>query len=275
MASDPAADVPLNPHTPGTVAWVNECKRRLAEPFPADLIEEKNGLAYLRHEVIRQRLIEATGNCFDWTIDQILFRDDGVTRRAIDPKTKKRPAPSRWWWLAGWRFPSWAPGPGLAPIPSMPAPARMRPTRVPRAMPSNGRRWPLASGLLSSTLKPARRSGSRRHGHSAERRRSSGSAPAWQTEWQARIDAALAMPNGTGKSAWQQLVAEAIAAKCEERLAMLVDSARSPEGAEAILRHATRHGLRGPAFVRSHSAQSPSAPVTALAASNRGPVATD
>jgi hypothetical protein len=56
---------------------------------------------------------------------------------------------------------------------------------------------------------------------------------------------------------------------------MLVDSARSPEGAEAILRHATRHGLRGPAFARSHSAQSSSAPVTALATSKRGPVATD
>jgi hypothetical protein len=79
--------------SPGTVAGVNECKSHMADPFPADLIEEKNGLAYLPHEVIRERLIEATGNCPDWTIDQILFRDDGVTRRAVDPKTKQAPRP--------------------------------------------------------------------------------------------------------------------------------------------------------------------------------------
>ena len=92
VATDPASDAPCNPHTPGTAAWVTECKQRLSDPFPVDLIEEKNGLAYLSHEVIRQRLIAATGNCFDWTINQILFRDDGVTRRTVDPKTKQAPA---------------------------------------------------------------------------------------------------------------------------------------------------------------------------------------
>jgi hypothetical protein len=57
---------------------------RLTEPFAPELIEHKNGLSYLPHEIIRERLIEATGNCFDWSIDQVLFRDDGVTRRSND-----------------------------------------------------------------------------------------------------------------------------------------------------------------------------------------------
>jgi hypothetical protein len=60
---------------------------KLIEPFPLDLIEHKNGLSYLPHEIIRDRLIEATGNCFDWSIDQVLFRDDGVTRRPADRST--------------------------------------------------------------------------------------------------------------------------------------------------------------------------------------------
>lgn len=59
----------------------------LTEPFPTDAIEEKGGKPYLPHEVVRQRLIEATGNCFDWSIDQVLFRDDGVTRRPADRTT--------------------------------------------------------------------------------------------------------------------------------------------------------------------------------------------
>src|SRR6476620_10822051 len=93
MVSEPAPDAPCNPHTPGTIAWVTACKQRLADPFPVELIEMKNGLAYLPHEVIRQRLIAATNNCFDWTIDQILFRDDGVTRRAKDRTTGETPRP--------------------------------------------------------------------------------------------------------------------------------------------------------------------------------------
>ena len=57
---------------------------RLTEPFPRDSIELKNGKPYVPHELVRDRLIEATGNCFDWSIDQVLFRDDGVTRRPAD-----------------------------------------------------------------------------------------------------------------------------------------------------------------------------------------------
>lgn len=52
--------------------------------FDTSLIEHKNGLAYLPHEVVRQHVIDATDNCFDWSIDQVLFRDDGVTRRSND-----------------------------------------------------------------------------------------------------------------------------------------------------------------------------------------------
>lgn len=59
----------------------------LLEPFDAALIEKKNGLSYLPHEVIRERLIDATDNCFDWSVDQVLFRDDGVTRRPVDRDT--------------------------------------------------------------------------------------------------------------------------------------------------------------------------------------------
>jgi len=275
VATDPAADVPLNPHTPGTVAWVNECKRRLAEPFPTDLIEEKNGLAYLRHEVIRQRLIEATANCFDWTIDQILFRDDGVTRRAIDPKTKEAPRPLSMVVVGRLAIPELGTRAGIG---AHPLDAGAGEDAAYKSAESDAlKRAAMAFGVGLAQLYLETGEAKRQQAQRPLRRAttSSGSAPAWQTTWQARIDAVLAMPDGSGKSAWQQLVAEAIAAKCEERLAMLVDSARSPEGAEAILRHATRHGLRGPEFVRSRSAQSPSAPVTALAASNRGPVATD
>ncbi len=60
---------------------------RLTEPFPRDAIELKNGKPYVPHEVVRERLIEATGNRFDWSIDQVLFRDDGVTRRPADRTT--------------------------------------------------------------------------------------------------------------------------------------------------------------------------------------------
>jgi hypothetical protein len=59
----------------------------LMKPFPADVIDEKNGLLYVPHEIVRDRLISATENQFDWSIDQVLFRDDGVTRRANDRTT--------------------------------------------------------------------------------------------------------------------------------------------------------------------------------------------
>ena len=70
-----------------TATKAQEITARLMEPFPVDVIEEKNGLLYIPHEIIRERLISATANQFDWSIDQVLFRDDGVTRRANDRYT--------------------------------------------------------------------------------------------------------------------------------------------------------------------------------------------
>jgi hypothetical protein len=70
-----------------TVARATEITNKLTEPFPAEVIDEKNGLLYIPHEIIRDRLIKATDNQFDWSIDQVLFRDDGVTRRGIDRNT--------------------------------------------------------------------------------------------------------------------------------------------------------------------------------------------
>ena len=113
---------------PGTVAWGTACKQRLADPFPLELIEEKNGLSYLPHEAIRQRLIEATGNCFDWTIDQILFRDDGVTRRAKDRTTGEVPRPLSMVVVGRLAIPELGTRAGIGPIPSMPGPERMPPT---------------------------------------------------------------------------------------------------------------------------------------------------
>jgi hypothetical protein len=76
-----------------TASKAQEITSKLMEPFPIDVIDEKNGLLYIPHEIIRERLIAATANQFDWSIDQVLFRDDGVTRRANDRYTgePKRP----------------------------------------------------------------------------------------------------------------------------------------------------------------------------------------
>ena len=64
-----------------------------------------------------------------------------------------------------------------------------------------------------------------------------------QIEWQARIEAALAMPDTNGKAVWQQLVKEAIESKSAARLNMLVKHARSIESAQAIRRLAARSGV--------------------------------
>jgi hypothetical protein len=66
---------------------------RLTRPFHANVIERKNGMNFIPHEYVRERLIEATGNCFDWTIDQVFFRDDGVTRRSVNRQTGEVPRP--------------------------------------------------------------------------------------------------------------------------------------------------------------------------------------
>lgn len=55
--------------------------------FDPEALEWKNNFAYVPHELVRQALIDATGNQFNWVIDQILFRDDNVLRRRADQTT--------------------------------------------------------------------------------------------------------------------------------------------------------------------------------------------
>jgi len=65
----------------------------LTAPFDPSEIEIKSGNVFLPHEIVRARLIAATGNVFDWSIDQVLFRDDGATRRAANQSTGEIPRP--------------------------------------------------------------------------------------------------------------------------------------------------------------------------------------
>lgn len=234
----------INPHTPGTAAWVTDCKRRLAEPFAIDLIEEKNGLAYLPHEAIRQRLIDATGNCFDWTIDQILFRDDGVTRRAKDRATGETPRPLSMVVVGRLAIPELGTRAGIG---AHPLDAGAGEDAAYKSAESDAlKRAAMAFGVGLEQL--YLQTGEAKRWQTPRPAARRGFQPAlsdcgWQQEWQARIDRALAMPNGTGKAAWQQLVREALAHRSEERLAMLVRKARTPEAAQAIVRRAERCGM--------------------------------
>jgi hypothetical protein len=73
----------------------SEISNHLRMPFPVDVIEEKNGLLYVPHEIVRDRLIEATGNNFSWSIDQVMFREtSGEVRRANDRDTGEIVRPS-------------------------------------------------------------------------------------------------------------------------------------------------------------------------------------
>lgn len=59
----------------------DEINAKLLEPFPTDVIEDKQGKRYIGHEHIRMRVIEATGNQFDWQVTGREIRDqDGVIR---------------------------------------------------------------------------------------------------------------------------------------------------------------------------------------------------
>jgi Rad52/22 family double-strand break repair protein len=247
MALAPAPDGPSNPHSPGTVAWVTECKRRLADAFPVALIEEKNGLAYLPHEVIRQRLIQATGNCFDWTIDQILFRDDGVTRRAKDRTTGEAPRPLSMVVVGRLAIPELGTRAGIGAHPLDAGSGEDAAYKSAESDALKRAAMAFGVGLAQLYLETGETKRSQPQRPRTPRRSSAPPPPPnWQAAWQARIDAALADSNGTGKQAWQQLVAEAIAARSEERLALLVRRARSQDAAQAILRRAEQHGLAGP-----------------------------
>ena len=243
-APETTAASPINDHPPSTSDWIAECKRRLCDPFPAELIEEKNGLSYLPHEVIRQRLIEATGNCFDWTIDQILFRDDGVTRRAKDRTTGETPRPLSMVVVGRLTIPELGTRPGIG---AHPLDAGAGEDAAYKSAESDAvKRAAMAFGVALEQLYvqtgeakrvQTRRISARSAAHPA---RSSGGKPA---AWQARIDAALGLSLAEGKRVWQQLVAEAINEKSEEQLAMLIASARTPEAAEAITERAKRQGI--------------------------------
>lgn len=251
MSTDAEAQL-SNPYTLGTLAWVTECKQRLAEPFPTELIEEKNGLAYLPHEVIRQRLIEATGNCFDWTIDQILFRDDGVTRRAVDPKTKQAPRPLSMVVVGRLAIPELGTRAGIG---AHPLDAGAGEDAAYKSAESDAlKRAAMAFGVgLAQLYLETGEAKRQQPGRSTTRNTVTGPHP--DRDWQARIDQALAQRNGTGKTEWQQLVAEALTARSEARLAMLVRRARNQEAAEAIIHRAEQQGLRGPLLAAAMAAR--------------------
>ena len=239
-------DTPTNHHSPGTVAWVGACKTRLGQPFSADLIEEKNGLAYLPHEIIRQRLIEATGNCFDWTIDQILFRDDGVTRRAKDRTTGETPRPLSMVVVGRLAIPELGTRAGIG---AHPLDAGSGEDAAYKSAESDAlKRAAMAFGvgleqLYLETGEAKRSQMKRRSARSAIRQ--SPPQGGSQLEWQQRIDAALALPPTDGKRVWHHLVAEATEANSREQFALLVRSARSTDAARAIIRHAEAHGIAG------------------------------
>lgn len=52
----------------------------LRADFPANLIEQKQGKSYIGHEHIRERVIEATGNQFDWHLASMEYRNDGAIK---------------------------------------------------------------------------------------------------------------------------------------------------------------------------------------------------
>jgi hypothetical protein len=257
VATEPAPNSTFNPHTPGSVAWVRACTQRLADPFQVDLIEEKNGLAYLPHEVIRQRLIAATGNCFDWTIDQILFRDDGVTRRAKDRTTGEAPRPLSMVVVGRLAIPELGTRAGIG---AHPLDAGAGEDAAYKSAESDAlKRAAMAFGVGLAQLYletgGAKRSQPQRQCPSSRPSSAPPPLPDWQAAWRARIDAALAMPDSSGKAAWQQLVAEAIAVQSAERVALLVRHARCPEAARALIRRAEQHGLSGPLLAAAQAAR--------------------
>jgi Rad52/22 family double-strand break repair protein. len=71
-----------------------EITAKLVESFPHDVIEDKQGKRYIAAEHIIWRLIEATGNNYEWRIDAHEYRNDGTLRDRTDRKTGETiPAP--------------------------------------------------------------------------------------------------------------------------------------------------------------------------------------
>lgn len=61
----------------------------LRAPFPASAIETKDNKRYISHDYIRDRVIEATCNRFDWDVTGVEYRADGLANRT-DKQTKER-----------------------------------------------------------------------------------------------------------------------------------------------------------------------------------------
>ncbi len=60
-------------------------KARLIEAFPPHAVEHRDGgrgqsFAYVGHDTVTRRLIDATENTFDVSVDNVWFRTDGATR---------------------------------------------------------------------------------------------------------------------------------------------------------------------------------------------------
>lgn len=60
---------------------------KLLEPFPQSAIEKKQGMAYIAHDTIRMRVIEATDNAFDWVVTGMEYRNDGVVKERQNRST--------------------------------------------------------------------------------------------------------------------------------------------------------------------------------------------
>jgi hypothetical protein len=65
----------------------DEISDQLLADFDPKDIELKDGQRFIGHERIRLRLIQATGNQFDWCIDKVEYRDDGAIRERQDKRT--------------------------------------------------------------------------------------------------------------------------------------------------------------------------------------------
>lgn len=69
-----------------------EISDALCVDFERWMFEEKQGRSYISQEFVRQRLIEATGNRFDFSIQSVDYRNDGALKdRAIYDKNTKQP----------------------------------------------------------------------------------------------------------------------------------------------------------------------------------------
>jgi len=53
---------------------------KIAEPFPAALLQDKRGLTYVEAEYYREKLNEATNGAYDWEFVKIDFRLDGAVK---------------------------------------------------------------------------------------------------------------------------------------------------------------------------------------------------